>query len=237
MRRSRVLLGASGSVAVVKVPEIAVKLHRDLEADVRIVLTHGAQYFWGEKTKEYDEYHWIELQKRMAPLSEESETDRRILVYDAQDEWKQWKRLGDPVLHIDLRNWADVCLLAPLSAHTLAKIANGLCDDPLSSCLRAWDYGHVLSRPPKPLIIAPAMNTAMWLHPLTQKQIETIQSFWCTSNNIIIENLDCGVNVVEPQTKTLACGEIGHGALACVDDIVHSVEICLKKWTVPIKKS
>eukprot|EP00594_Rhizosolenia_setigera_P021177 CAMPEP_0178979386 /NCGR_PEP_ID=MMETSP0789-20121207/25811_1 /TAXON_ID=3005 /ORGANISM="Rhizosolenia setigera, Strain CCMP 1694" /LENGTH=229 /DNA_ID=CAMNT_0020669481 /DNA_START=43 /DNA_END=732 /DNA_ORIENTATION=- len=229
MRRSRVLLGASGSVAVVKVPEIAVKLHRDLEADVRIVLTHGAQYFWGEKTKEYDEYHWIELQKRMAPLSEESETDRRILVYDAQ--------LGDPVLHIDLRNWADVCLLAPLSAHTLAKIANGLCDDPLSSCLRAWDYGHVLSRPPKPLIIAPAMNTAMWLHPLTQKQIETIQSFWCTSNNIIIENLDCGVNVVEPQTKTLACGEIGHGALACVDDIVHSVEICLKKWTVPIKKS
>lgn len=81
MRRSRVLLGASGSVAVVKVPEIAVKLHRDLEADVRIVLTHGAQYFWGEKTKEYDKYHWIELQKRMAPLSEESETDRRILVY------------------------------------------------------------------------------------------------------------------------------------------------------------
>ena len=52
--------------------------------------------------------------------------------------------MGDPVLHIELRNWADIIVVAPLSAHTLAKIATGMCDDPLTCCIRAW-YVNVQS--------------------------------------------------------------------------------------------
>merc|ERR1712127_212192 len=108
-----------------------------------------------------------------------------IYMHEAEDEWKDWNCLGDPVLHIFLRDWADVAVVAPLSAHTLAKISNGLCDDPLTNCLRAWDYGHG-HRKGKPIIYAPAMNTAMWIHPLTGKQLDTIRSFWCS----IHENKD-----------------------------------------------
>jgi phosphopantothenoylcysteine decarboxylase len=92
------------------------------------------------------------------------------------DEWKQWKKLGDPVLHINLRNWADILLVAPMSANTLAKFANGLCDDTLTCVARAWDYNNKVDDM-KPLILAPAMNTAMWEHPVTQQHIQTIQSF------------------------------------------------------------
>lgn len=142
-----------------------------------------------------------------------------IIYVAADEEWKGWNRLGDAVLHIDLRDWADVCVLAPLSAHTLAKIANGFCDDTLSCVLRAWDYGYHGERPGKPLVLAPAMNTAMWQHPLTQLQLTTIQSFWNTNNSRRNE-----IHIVEPQVKTLACGEVGTGALASVDDILEVVE-------------
>ena len=53
---------------------------------------------------------------------------------------------GDPVLHIELRKWADICLIAPLSANTLAKIANGLADNLLTSTLRAWDFSKYCIR-------------------------------------------------------------------------------------------
>ena len=102
---------------------------------------------------------------------------------DAEEEWNDYKSLSDSVLHIDLRNWADICLIAPLSAHTLAKIANGLCDDLLTCCIRAWDFGQRKqlngdeSSGRKTVILAPAMNTAMWDHPLTKTQLETIQQF------------------------------------------------------------
>lgn len=78
-----------------------------------------------------------------------SNTPSRVVILstfpsEAQDEWKGWHRMGDPVLHIELRNWADIIVVAPLSAHTLAKIATGMCDDPLTCCIRAW-YVNVQS--------------------------------------------------------------------------------------------
>jgi phosphopantothenoylcysteine synthetase/decarboxylase len=122
-----------------------------------------------------------------------------------------------------LRDWADILVLAPLSAHTLAKIAHGLCDDTLSCVARAWDFGHYDSSScgsdgGKPVVLAPAMNTAMWEHPLTHRQLATIQSFWKSSDKNC-----CGVHVVPPQSKLLACGELGMGALASVDAIVQAV--------------
>lgn len=57
-----------------------------------------------------------------------------------EDDWRSWQKVGDPVLHIELRRWADVLLLAPLSANTLAKAASGLCDNLLTCVVRAWDF-------------------------------------------------------------------------------------------------
>jgi len=250
-RRPRVLLGVTGSVAAVKGPEIAVRLVRDLQVDVRVLLTAGGLNFWS-KAKEYNPAYWKELEKRVVDTKEtgvveDTGTEGRLYIHSeslmtclfsfsetrlaslpscsliiiaADEEWKGWNRLGDPVLHIDLRDWADVCVLAPLSAHTLAKLANGLCDDTLSCVLRAWDYGHG-ERPGKPIILAPAMNTAMWEHPLTRAQLTTIQSFWNLE-----KNPQNGIRVVEPQVKTLACGEVGTGALASVNNIIEAVNKC-----------
>jgi phosphopantothenoylcysteine decarboxylase len=137
--------------------------------------------------------------------------------------------MGDPVLHIDLRNWADVLLVAPLSAHTMAKIAHGLCDDTISCVIRAWDFGHGKQRPGKPLLLAPAMNTAMWDHPLTQSQLDIIQGFWNVLQPFRVgkeDHNDCsnGVFILKPQVKSLACGETGNGAMASVDDILKTVQ-------------
>lgn len=117
-------------------------------------------------------------------------------------------------MHIDLRDWADLLIVAPLSAHTMAKMAQGLCDDTLSCVARAWDFGYHVSRPAKPIILAPAMNTAMWQHPLTQEQLNKICSFASKPS-------PC-VHVVEPANKKLACGEVGQGALAGIDDIIQA---------------
>lgn len=164
---------------------------------------------------------------------------------DAQDEWNNWNKIGDPVLHIQLRDWADMIIVAPLSAHTLAKISNGLCDDTLSCILRAWNYGHKSSSSSsssigkiipknmdasksKPIILAPAMNTAMWDHPLTEQQLQTMKGFWCClcnqkcCNDKHANDTICSRTfIVEPQVKMLACGDIGTGAMANVDDIVN----------------
>ena len=141
-----------------------------------------------------------------------------LYIKEADDEWKEWNELGDPVLHIDLRDWADLMLIAPLSAHTLAKLAHGFCDDTVSCVVRAWDFGHGV-RPGKPLYLAPAMNTAMWQHPLTKTQLETIRGFWNTKR----DNRN-RIHIVEPQEKKLACGEIGNGALASVDTIIEMTQ-------------
>ena len=61
-----------------------------------------------------------------------------------EEEWHQWQKKGDPVLHIELRKWADLLVVAPLSANTLAKLALGLCDNCLTSVVRAWDWSKPL---------------------------------------------------------------------------------------------
>lgn len=99
--------------------------------------------------------------------------------------------------------------------------------------MRAWDFGQrfpsktgTINIQGKPVILAPAMNTAMWYHPLTKNQLETIQKFAspdAKSNNYA----GTGVIIVKPATKALACGEIGAGALADLEDIMYEVKKCL----------
>ena len=57
-----------------------------------------------------------------------------------EDDWREWRGKGDPIMHIELRKWADVLLVAPMSANSLAKAAQGLCDNLLTCILRAWDF-------------------------------------------------------------------------------------------------
>ena len=73
----------------------------------------------------------------------------------------------DEVLHIELRRWADVLLIAPLDANTLAKLAVGLSDNCLTCVWRAWD-------PVRPVILAPAMNTLMWEHAITARHLSQL---------------------------------------------------------------
>lgn len=145
-------------------------------------------------------------------------------------------------------------VIAPLSAHTLAKISNGLCDDTLSCIIRAWDYGHhnnaslsssssslgnktittlqcnssneVGDESKKPIIVAPAMNTAMWEHPCTKVQLQMMHSFWYQNEEIGSSKKDKSSQtyIIDPQVKTLACGDTGKGALANVSDIVQTAK-------------
>lgn len=84
-----------------------------------------------------------------------------------EEEWHQWQQKGDPVLHIDLRKWADLLVIAPLSANTLAKVAQGLCDNCLTSVVRAWDFS-------KPLVVSasshPAVMSSLWFPTLEELQ-------------------------------------------------------------------
>jgi phosphopantothenoylcysteine decarboxylase len=242
-RRMRILLGITGSVAGVKGPELACRLSTELDADVTVLLTRAGRHFW-ELAETYDPFHWERFKNLQKEAEEEASASStagvvksKIVVYYAEDEWSEWKSLGDPVLHIELRNWADVLVVAPLSAHTLAKFATGFCDDPLSCCMRAWDMGHnghnalssTIQRKLKPIILAPAMNTVMWNHPLTRRQLKEIQSFSnCCSPTTTTGGTGTGgstqIVVVEPKAESiLACGEVGAGALADLGDIVRMV--------------
>jgi phosphopantothenoylcysteine decarboxylase len=174
----KILLGVTGSVAAKLTPRLcqALMTHR---RKVKIVATEPSFYFWNR-------------------------ADVAVPVFKDTDEWPG---IGysddDPVLHIELREWADVLLIAPLSANTMAKIANGLADNLLSCVARAWD-------PKKPIVLAPAMNTKMWEHPITQTHLEQIGKFYRTT-------------IIQPVAKKLACGETGIGAMARVETIVAAV--------------
>ncbi|CAB4287252.1 unnamed protein product [Prunus armeniaca] len=80
---------------------------------------------------------------------------RDVILYTDEDEQSRWNTIGDSLLPIELCDWADIMVIAPLSANTPSKIAKGLCDNLLSFVGYAWDFS-------KPLFVAPAMNTLMW---------------------------------------------------------------------------
>ena len=134
-----------------------------------------------------------------------------------------WTQRSDPVLHIELRRWADLLVIAPLDANTLGKITNGICDNLL---VRTWNYcmtaykilcqnSNLSHHFPKiitsliricsfqtcvvrawdisrPLLFCPAMNTAMWLHPITAQQVSRLKEFGYVEIPCIAKKLVCG---------------------------------------------
>jgi phosphopantothenoylcysteine decarboxylase len=127
-------------------------------------------------------------------------------------------------------------VIAPLSANTLAKITGGFSDNLLTSVVRAWDpTGQLeessqepgLPRLKKRIIVAPAMNTAMWRHPITKSQIKVLEEDWGVreeSVDLHEEENDGWFEVLRPQEKELACGDVGDGAMKDWKEIVEVIE-------------
>lgn len=210
---ARILLAVTGSVAAIRTDELLSNL-TEAGHDVRLVFTKSADFFLP---------HWSEL-----------DTHSRFPVFRDRDEWPEagWKR-GDDVLHIELGRWADALLIAPLDAHTLAKWAQGLADNLVTSIIRAWDYE-------KPTVVAPAMNTRMWDHPVTCRHFAQILSdrerLWPHGGHLptmkevmaSFERWYEPIRIVPPIEKRLACGDTGVGAMAEVGAIVKRLEAVLQ---------
>ena len=133
----------------------------------------------------------------------ELKNEMKIDIYSDEIEWNAWNKRGDSVIHIELRKWADIVIIAPLSANSLAKISNGICDNLLTSIIRAWDFNH------HHVIIAPAMNTIMWHNPFTQIQLNKLKQMF-----------DDKIHILQPISKKLMCNDIGKGAMAKPQTIV-----------------
>jgi phosphopantothenoylcysteine decarboxylase/phosphopantothenoylcysteine decarboxylase/phosphopantothenate--cysteine ligase len=112
----------------------------------------------------------------------------------------------EDVRHISLAKNADLALLAPATANIIGKLASGIADDMLSTVLLAIQN--------KPVVICPAMNTAMYEHPAMRRNLETLKSW--------------GFFIVEPKESLLACGDTGKGALANIETILDTVENVLR---------
>ena len=173
----KVLLGVTGSVATIKAAVIVDELKSRIpNVDIILVPTERARHFLPQ--------------------------DLNVKTHYDEEEWTSWQGRGDPVLHIELRKWADVFLIAPLGANSLAKLSNGLADNLLTCVARAWDFD-------KPILFAPAMNTYMWNHPVTSKQVGQLKEW--------------GYIEVPCIEKVLMCKDKGQGAMAEPSSIVRQL--------------
>ncbi|KAG8907899.1 hypothetical protein FRB99_001759 [Tulasnella sp. 403] len=190
-----VLLITTGSVASIKAPFIVAELLKYSSVQVQVAATKSSLVFYSKEA-----------------VQSLSDKGHNVSVWTDEDEWSTWNKIGDPILHIELRRWADVVLIAPCSANTLAKIAGGICDNVVTSLLRALD-------PSTPTYVFPAMNTMMYNHPLTERHLNVVKGV-------------IGYQVVGPIGKGLACGDIGVGAMTEWRDIV---QIVVERWNLTLK--
>lgn len=160
----KILLGVTGSIAAYKALEL-LRLYIKAGAEVRVVMTPAAQKF-------------------VAPLSFEALSRNRVLD-DSNESW------ADDFNHIKTSQWADVMVIAPATANTIAKLANGIADTILTQCALAT---------PGIKILAPSANTHMIQNPMIQASLKMLA----------IANYE----IVSTQTKELACQVVGDGAMA-----------------------
>jgi len=169
-----IVLGVTGSIAAYKAAELASLLTKQ-DCAVRVVMTADAQRFVTAVT--------------FKTLS------RHPVVADLYDEAEGWQPT-----HIKLADEADLLLIAPATAQTIAKLALGLADDALSCVALALN-------PRAGILVAPAMNGKMWLHPATQQNVATLKSR--------------GVEFIGPEEGLLSCGYEGLGRLWPVEQVAE----------------
>lgn len=175
MDGKHILLGVSGGIAAYKAPQLVRDL-RSAGADVSVVMTRSASKF-------------------VTATSLQAVSERRVRedLWDADAE--------GAMSHIELARWADIVVIAPATAHIIARLAGGVADDLLTTLCLATKA---------PIMVAPAMNQQMWLHPATQRNVELIKSQ--------------GANILGPDDGDQACGEIGPGRMIEPIKIVATVE-------------
>ena len=182
-----VLIGITGGIAAYKICEL-IRMFKRQNANVRVICTPNALNFVTKLT--------------LQNLSQNEVGVEEFEIPDFKPE------------HISYADEADIMLIAPATANTIGKIANGICDNLLTSIVCAFK---------KPIILAPAMNCNMWENPIVQENIKKIQ------NN--------GFEIVEPETGFLACGYNGTGRLAALEKIFDkTVEVLQSKKKLTGKK-
>ena len=182
-----VLIGITGGIAAYKICEL-IRMFKRQNANVRVICTPNALNFVTKLT--------------LQNLSQNEVGMEEFEIPDFKPE------------HISYADEADIMLIAPATANTIGKIANGICDNLLTSIVCAFK---------KPIILAPAMNCNMWENPIVQENIKKLQ------NN--------GFEIVEPETGFLACGYNGTGRLAALEKIFDkTVEVLQSKKKLTGKK-
>ena len=171
----RIVLGVTGGIAAYKAVDLVSRL-RKRGCEVRVIMTEHAQQF-------------------VTPLTFKEISGNKVAtsMWDSNQEYN--------VEHIALANWADVFVVAPATANILAKMANGIADDLLSTTLLAAQA---------PIVVCPAMNTGMYLNPITQENLVKLKEH--------------GVTVMPTSVGHLACGTSGPGRLPEPADIVNFME-------------
>lgn len=173
----RVILAVSGSISAYKAADLTSRLKKK-SYDVNVIMTEAAQAF-------------------ITPLTLQVLSKNPVHT-DVMEE-----KLADRINHIDLGKEADLFIVAPASANTIAKLANGMADNMLTATALALP-----STTPK--LISPAMNTKMYDNPLTRKNLDTLH--------------DLGYQEILPKSGVLACGDTGCGALADIDVILEAID-------------
>ncbi len=173
LKNKKILLGVCGSIAAYKALFLT-RLLKKQEAEVQILMTQSATAF-------------------VSTLSF-STLSKRTVYTSVMDE-HSWNN------HVDLGLWADLMLIAPLTANTMAKLSIGLADNIISAC-------YLSAR--CPVFLAPAMDLDMWKHPATQDNVKRLKTF--------------GNHFIDPGYGELASGLIGHGRLAEPQDILTRLE-------------
>ncbi|TDL35090.1 bifunctional phosphopantothenoylcysteine decarboxylase/phosphopantothenate--cysteine ligase CoaBC [Jeotgalibacillus sp. S-D1] len=182
--KKNILLCVTGGIAVYKAAALTSKLSQ-ANFNVKVMMTASAMEF-------------------VTPLTFQA-MSRNDVYFDTFDEKDSAK-----IAHIDLADWADLIIVAPATANTIGKLANGIADDMVTTTLLAATA---------PVWIAPAMNVHMYDHPAVKKNIETLHTF--------------GHRFIEPSEGFLACGYIGKGRLEEPEKIVNLVQ---DKLTKPSKQ-
>jgi len=177
----KIALGVSGGIAAYKSAEI-VRLLQDLGVSVRVVMTRSAQEF-------------------VRPVTFAALTGQKVITGMFGPEGAESAPNVDAAIeHIAVAQEIDAFLIAPATADILAKFANGIADDFLTTLFLATKA---------PVVVAPAMNVNMWEHPATQQNVDLLRQR--------------GVRIVDPDSGYLACGMVGAGRLASNESIVSAV--------------
>ncbi|GAB3929449.1 bifunctional phosphopantothenoylcysteine decarboxylase/phosphopantothenate--cysteine ligase CoaBC [Mucilaginibacter myungsuensis] len=181
----KIVLGVSGSIAAYK-SALLVRLLVKAGAEVQVVMTDDATAF-------------------ITPLTLSTLSKRPVFVEYYKPETGEWNN------HVDLALWADMMIIAPASANTIAKMANGLCDNLLMAVYLSAKC---------PVYFAPAMDLDMWKHHATQENVIRLKQF--------------GIGIIQPGTGELASGLHGEGRMAEPEEIAEFISTEIKK-KLPLK--